>query len=191
MLIARSTLTTLFLAGLAALTPARANEMASATYDATSLGGGVFKYDIKLTDTGTTTIGTFWFSWVPGEGFMPTLPSSILSPAGWSDMVTNGPPPSDGYSIQWVTTTPIMSGDSVSGYEFQSTMTPAQLASISLIHPPQPIATSFIFSGAPFSDPGTSFVATPVPEPSTLGLTLLLLAALAFACYRRHPAIER
>ncbi len=63
-------------------------------------------------------------------------------------------------------------GESLSGFMFDSTLTPQDLAGLSSIHPGTPILTSFTYSGAPFSDPGFSFVVTEAaaataPEPTT------------------------
>jgi len=67
---------------------------ASYTYDEVS--PGVYDYSLTLNNTGTTTIGTFWFSWVPGAGFLSVAPSSVNSPAGWTDTITNsGKAPGD------------------------------------------------------------------------------------------------
>ena len=38
---------------------------------------GVNDYSITLNNTGTTTIGTFWFGWVPGAGFLSAAPTDI------------------------------------------------------------------------------------------------------------------
>ena len=59
-------------------------ESASATITATQLGPSTYQYTVMLDDTGSTTIGTFWFAWVPGEDFLDTKPSSVTAPAGWT-----------------------------------------------------------------------------------------------------------
>jgi hypothetical protein len=152
---------------------------------------GVFQYDLTLTDTGTTTIGTFWFSWVPGAGFMPVGPTGVVSPAGWSDILTN----SDG-AIQWTTGAPLTAGSSQSGFEFDSTLTLAQLEAASTSNPSDPVDTFFTYSAAPFSDAGFQGVATPAvaatPEPATFVLLAVALGLLAFASRFRsqtHTAI--
>src|SRR5437588_3179346 len=48
----------------------------------------VYNYDITLNNTGTTTIGTFWFAWAPGVNYLPTKPISESNPAGWSALLT-------------------------------------------------------------------------------------------------------
>ena len=45
----------------------------------------VYHYSVTVTDTGTTNVGTFWMGWIPGEDFLPSIPSSPPpTPAGWS-----------------------------------------------------------------------------------------------------------
>ncbi len=107
---------------LAASVSIRANGLdATATYTDMMVSPGLFQYDLTLTNTGTTTIGTFWFSWIPGAGFMGVTPTNVMSPAGWTAMITNM-----GASIQWTNPSPLAMGASVTGFMFDSTMTPAQ-----------------------------------------------------------------
>ena len=162
---------------------------ASATFTDTQVSPGVYQYDITLNDTGSTTIGTFWFSWVPGDGFMTVTPTAIQSPSGWTSMTTNS-----GAAIQWVDSGLLNAGASQSGFEFDSTLTPAQLEGPSSI-PSDPVATSFVYSGAPFSDAGLQFVVTPlgssVPEPGTMGLVVLGVGVAGLVrrlSQRRRPA---
>src|SRR5271168_800242 len=70
--------------------PAIVSEQAQAQITDTPLSGGVFQYTVSLQNTGNTPIGTFWYSWVPGEDFMPVAPTNIVSPSGWKEIVTNG-----------------------------------------------------------------------------------------------------
>jgi Ca2+-binding RTX toxin-like protein len=127
-------------------------------------------YQITLTDTGDTPIGTFWFSWVPGEGFLPDIPA-FVSPAGWSGQITDGPLPSNGYSILWTADVPaaaLQPGQSLAGFTFQSTVTPAVLFAPSTIHPPTPVATATVYSAGIFSDAGFMFAATQAPPALTI-----------------------
>jgi hypothetical protein len=153
--------------------------------------GSNFDYTITLTNTsgaGGDKIGTFWFSWVPGSGFLPSLPSGIVAPAGWADMITNGPP-GDGYSIQFVSGSgsELAPGGSLM-FNFVSADTPSTLAGISAIHPSMPVGTSTLYQMGPFSgDTATIFVSS-VPEPSSL--TLGLVGVLAgFALLPRRKAM--
>ena len=97
----------------------RAAEMASATIASTQLNSTTWQYDVVLDDIGTTNIGTLWFSWVPGEDFMPTSPSNVMSPTSWTDNVTNAGP-SDGFAIQWVAGpgAALTPGNSLAGFQF-------------------------------------------------------------------------
>ena len=154
---------------------------------------GVNDYSITLNNTGTTTIGTFWFGWVPGAGFLSATPTDIGSPSGWTDMTTNS-----GAAIQWTTSTPLAAGSSLSGFTFDSTETPAQLLSAFTgtgIGSGDPQSTAFVYSGAPLVGQGDQFVVTPAaaatggtgvtPEPSTLVLFGTGILGLAGAARRK------
>ena len=156
---------------------------ASATFTDTEVGPGVFEYDFTLNDTGTTNVGTFWFAWVPGFGFMTVAPTAIASPTGWTESVTN-----EGGAILWTDTGALSAGSSQSGFEFDSTLTPAQLEGPSAAIPADPVATSFVYIGARFGDPGFQFVATPAgttPEPGTILLTALGMGIVTLTARKR------
>jgi hypothetical protein len=175
--------------------PAFAGLTSTAVISATPDGAN-WDYTINLTDTGTTTIGTFWFSWIPGQGYLPTMPTGFAPPAGWAANLTDGPPPGDGYSIQFVansTSDFLTPGNSLT-FGFVSSDSPTTLAGDSAIHPPTPILTSTIYSGAPFSDGGFQFVVTSavatVPEPSTMTLGIVGLVTLAAAVRLRSKSAK-
>ena len=156
---------------------------ATAIMSNTQIGPDEFNYQITVTDTGTTTIGTFWFSWIPGAGFMPATPTDVMSPTGWTDMLTNG-----GKSIQWTTTSDdIEPGDSLEIFSFDSTVTPDEFKGIF----PGPglgtgdaILTSTVYAGAPHVGADDIFVVTETPEPGTLPLTISGLGLAAFLAFR-------
>jgi hypothetical protein len=159
--------------------PVQASEMSTATYSVTQLTPGNWQYSFTLNDTGTTNIGTFWFSWKPGQDYMPTVPANITAPTGWVFQVTGSNNATDGNAVQWVANagsaeTP---GQSLTGFSFDSATTPDQMAGLAIFHDNPPVATYFVYSGAPFSDAGFSDVAaaaqTQTPEPSTILLSLL------------------
>src|SRR5271170_4968711 len=75
---------------------------ATATFTDSLISPGEYQYDFTLNNTGTTTIDAFWFSWIPGDNFMPVSPTSIVSPAGWKDTITTGGP-SHGFAVLWTT----------------------------------------------------------------------------------------
>jgi hypothetical protein len=149
------------LVGLAA-----AQTTASAVLTQVGTNGGLNVYDIDLTNTGTTSIGTFWFAWVPGEDFMSALPSSISEPAGWSLGGITGGSAGDGYAIQWLGS--LAAGNSVDGFTFDSSETLAELAANSPFFPTKPSTTSFVYQGAPFSGGSDQFVVQvgSTPEPA-------------------------
>jgi hypothetical protein len=137
------------------------SESASMTIEATQIGANNYQYTITLKDTGSTPIGTLWFSWVPGAGYLPSQPT-FSSPAGWSAHQTDGPPPADGYSIEWTANSgasALQSGKSLD-FTFTSSTPPSVLFGKSTIHPPTPVDTSFIYSGAPFISDGVMIAAS-------------------------------
>ncbi len=189
------TLAILGLLGLGGASSLKAGSiLATADITPTKIGPSLYQYDVTLHNTGSTNIGTFWFGWIPGQNFMSASPTSILFPTSWMEMVTHGGP-GDGYAIQWVASNPgavLTPGNSLTGFQFDSTMTPLQMAGLSPAHPLYPVGTSFVYIGFPFGDPGFQFVATvnqvtTTPEPSNLLLVASALS-MAFAVVRRRLA---
>ena len=134
--------------------------LATASLSFTQLGGGTYRYSIVLSDTGSTTAGTFWMAWVPGQDFLLSSPVTIADPAGWTHAITGGGA-GDGYAIKWTAGTAaadLAAGSSLAGFGFNSTDTPASVFGNATFHPTTPVLTSFVYSGAPFSDPGYQFV---------------------------------
>lgn len=135
--------------------PLHAQLQASATVTSTQVNASTYHYEMVLKNTGTTTIGSFWFAWIPGQDFMPSAPTNIGSPLYWGASVTHGGA-TDGYGIQWTTPYAVYylpAGLSFGGFSFDSAMTPAQLAA-------GMTGTSFVYIGPPQGDPGFSFVVT-------------------------------
>jgi hypothetical protein len=180
--------TLLFISLLSVAIPVYASEMAAGSYSTSQINSNTFHYDLALSDPGTTNIGTFWFAWIPGDDFMPTNPMNISAPAGWSFSVTGGVP-GDGYAIRWIAggSSALTPGSTLTGFGFDSMTTPAQLAGNSPFFSTQNVSTSFVYSGAPFSDPGFRFLVqagpqTGTPDPASAGLIavggLLLVSPL-------------
>lgn len=148
---------------------------------APNLLGPPTAYAGTINNTGTTTIGTFWFAWIPGQNYMGSAPTSVSSPAGWTSLVTHGSS-TDGWGIRWTATSTasyIAPGTSLSGFVFTSNETVPALTGNSPFYPTTPVGTSFLYIGAPFADPGQQIVATVIPAPvsacALTGLTLPLL----------------
>jgi hypothetical protein len=173
-------------------TPASAATSANAVI--TDMPDGTnFDYTISLTNTGTTTIGTFWFAWVPGQDFMQTSPTNIGQPSGWQNLITHDGA-GDGFAIQWKASAAgndLAAGGSAT-FTFTSSDTPAMIAGDSSFFPGTPVLTSVLYHTTPFSDAGTTFLVTvgaaAVPEPSSLALGLVaVVGSLAWRRLRRRP----
>lgn len=151
--------------------PLRAQLSASATVTPTQVNSTTYHYELTLKNQGTTTIGTFWFSWVPGYDLMPDAPSNVKAPASWSGTVTHGGG-LDGYGIEWLASGPgsyLAAGQSLTGFSFDSSLTPGQLGGSSNFYVVLPLETSYVYSvepPSPGSDPGFSFVAVTTQRPA-------------------------
>ncbi len=136
----------------------------------TPLGGGQYSDVISIHNSGTTTIGTFWFAWIRGGDFLFTAPTSVASPAGWTGFVQGGP---GAYSIEWVANSAasyLASGGSLSGFSFQSGDSPSVLTGPASSDPSYLTTTSFFYVGPALGDPGFQLVVSVVPAPGGLGV---------------------
>jgi hypothetical protein len=165
--------------------------MAAATYTFSQVSPTTWNYELTVTDTGTTPIGTFWFSWLPGQGFMNTAPISAAAPTGWVAQTTNGTAVGDGFSERWVDNAGgLMPGQSISGLSFISATTPTQIAGRSAFHGGIPELTSDVYTGAPLIGADAPLVATlattsAAPEPSSVVLIMLAGVLLLAGQWRR------
>ncbi|HEY4417453.1 MAG TPA: PEP-CTERM sorting domain-containing protein, partial [Verrucomicrobiae bacterium] len=137
-------------------------------------------------------IGTFWFAWVPdvyGYDLLPSTPSSIGTPDGWSAYTTGGDSYyyPDGYGIQFYANGAGLAPGSSIDFQFTSVDSPAVLAATS---PYFGLAadSSYIYSTYAQSDPGAlvSPQLSAVPEPSALSLLAAAGAALLFLGNRQQ-----
>jgi hypothetical protein len=152
--------------------------------------GSDFDYTITLTNTsgaGNDSIETFWYAWVPGHDFMAgAIPTNVINPTGWTDLITGSGNATDGYAIQFKTSSAALAPGGSLMFGFTSDQTPAELAGNSLFGSNPPVGTSFVYSGQPFSGDQLQFVVSSVssvPEPSSL--ILGLFGVMASAAYLR------
>ncbi|HTQ52220.1 MAG TPA: PEP-CTERM sorting domain-containing protein [Candidatus Acidoferrales bacterium] len=125
-------------------------------------GSGPFSYSLSFSDGAgaTSPIGSVWYSWIPGFFYLPSSPTSASAPTGWTASIS-------GNSVQYIAssaTYDIQPGHSLSGFGYQATFSPAQLAAA------PNSGDSFAYSAGLFSDNGEEFIVQAVPEPSSLGL---------------------
>ncbi len=145
---------------------------ASATITPQQLRPNSYKYSLTLNDTGTTPIGTFWFGWFPSYDLLNPAPTAFTAPAGWTGI--NAPDTFGVASAQFTTTTSALQpGHSLSGFSFTTSETPASIAGTSDFFG-EPVGLSYVYIGAPETDPGYALTPTTVvPEPNSL-MTMLL-----------------
>lgn len=162
---------------------------ASETITAQQAGPNSWNYSMSLTNTGTTAIGSYWFAWIPGYDFLPSAPTSLSAPAGWT--VTT---PQDGFiqpywSIQWVNgSTPLQPGQTLSGFNFTSPDSPTTVGGPSYLGAPYPVTLAYAYIGAPEFDPGTAFsapVTVVTPEPASLSMLVGVPAMMMLRRRRR------
>ena len=150
-----------------------------------TLSGSLYTYNISLTNTGSTAVGTLWYAWIPGEDYLPIKPISASSPTGWTLNETTGS--GFGTGMQWVASagSTLAAGATLSGFSFTTTTTPAELAGPSTFDPKNPVGTSFVYQGSPFSGGSEEIVINPAPEPAPIAFATLGLGSLALLIRRR------
>ena len=184
--------------------PAYGSETASATIALASTavvsGQTQYTYDLSLTNTSAdgSTVGTFWFAWIPGQSYLASNPIAVSSPTGWEDgpdsQSVGGALGEKGASIEWQSISSagyLGAGKSLSGFSFTTTDSSASVFGTSIYFPGTPVLTSQVYHAGPFSDTfngvnGYEFITqvVPVPEPAASGC-LILTAGTLFPFRRR------
>lgn len=139
-------------------------------------GSNPYVYSLTFSDAAgaASPIGSVWYAWVPGFFYLPGTPTSALAPAGWTANIS-------GDSIQFVANSSanyIAAGQSLSGFGYQATFSPTQLAAA------PNSGRSDAYSAGLFSDTGNIFVIQSIPEP--FGPTLFFSGAASFWILRRR-----
>jgi hypothetical protein len=114
------------LAVAASLATARVQAQGTLTATAviieTGTSGSVFKYSLILTNTGSNPINAFWYGWTIGSFNLPSVPTSIAGPAGWSGSAV-------GASIQYQNNTGSAIAPGATGiFTFRSTSSPTAMS---------------------------------------------------------------
>jgi hypothetical protein len=167
----------LLLAAGTATTALAQGQIASGTVSGS--GSGPYTYSLTFSDaTGSLSpVGSVWYAWVPGQFYLPGVPTSASAPSGWTESI-------QGNSIQFVASSPasyIAPGSSLSGFGYNAAFSPAQLAAA------PNSGLSVAYAGGLETDPGYTFTVQIVaaPEPSTLTLLVAGLAASLLAGWRK------
>jgi len=135
--------------------------------------GAISHYDLTLTDTGNTTIGTFWYDQFAGLDFLASAPTTVESPPGWTSLITHNATRGDGFAIQWTATSPtslLTPGSTLTGFGFDTTEPRDGVIGLSAAFPGFSLGTSVVNSGGPTSDPGAEIDITPVSIPGDANL---------------------
>lgn len=172
------------LALVACAAPAGASLIATSTISRQQLGPNSYEYDLSLTDTGDTAIGTLWFGWFPAYDQLTSHPTSITSPPGWTGQ--DAPDSFGVASVQWVnTTSPLQPGHTLSGFKlFTSESDVTTGTGFFGI----PIDETYVYIGAPETDPGYAFNPSVVATPEPATASLAASGAVLFLRRRRARA---
>lgn len=169
----------------------------SATISSQQLSADSWKYSMELTNTGDTTINTFWAGWIVYADLyvydlLPTLPSNVSSPSGWGGAAVNdGVLYSPGYyGIEWQSPTGLAPGQKLSGFTFTTSDSPSVVTGDAAIFPGYPADESWVYHGASQSEPGFEFTPTiVVPEPASAMLIIPGAVLLATRRKRRESKV--
>jgi hypothetical protein len=158
---------------------------ASATVSSQQLGPNSYRYSISVTNTGDTTIKTYWFGWIAYLGaypydFLPHQPTAVGSPSGWIGTAPNDSPYTPGYYAgEWTSPAGIAAGATLTGFTFDSPDAPTTIGGTSQFAG-YPVRESWVYQNVytTINGSGANAEFTPtllVPEPFSV---LLLPAGL-------------
>jgi hypothetical protein len=130
-------------------------------------------YDLSFSDAAgaTTSIGSVWYAWTPGNFYLPGTPATAGAPSGWTANIFDN-------SIQFEATSAandIAPGQSLPGFSFQASFTMPELTGAANS------GLSVAYSGINLSGTSENFTVTPVPEPAVFTLLICGLTGLSLA----------
>lgn len=133
--------------------------------------GSLYDYTVTLNNTsGSVSIGSLWYGWIPFAFYLPSAPTSASAPAGWTASIVAN-------SIEYSSSgTPLAPGQSIQ-FTYSASFTPAQLNGLA--------GYSYVYSGGIEGDPGAFVNIQTVPEPASLGLLTAGLLSLVLAGRRK------
>jgi hypothetical protein len=111
-----------FAAGLAACRlQAQGTLSAAATITETGMVGNAYEYSLTLTNTGSNPINAFWYGWTIGSFNLPSVPTSIVPPTGWTATTSSD-------SVQFGNSTgSAIAPGSTGTFTFESTSSPSAM----------------------------------------------------------------
>ena len=163
--------------------------IASATITEIGMVGSEYEYSLALDNIGSNPINAFWYGWLPGKFDLPSAPTSITGPSGWSGSAVLA-------SVQFANNSGnAIAPGSIGLFAFESTASPTALTSGMTDGVPTgdsvAYATVNSMNEGQFNVPGVASGAfqptlAAVPEPSSLGLMATGLAGISAWLARRR-----
>jgi hypothetical protein len=163
---------------------------ATATLTETGTAGGEYEYSLTLDNTGSVPINAFWYGWVQGSFDLPSTPTSITAPSGWSSSTSFA----DSVVFENNSGSAVAAGGTGT-FTFESTFGPSAMTSGTTDGAPTGDSVVYASASGPGTfgenDPGVASgpfqpTATAVPEPSTFGLVATGLTGMSFWLARRR-----
>jgi hypothetical protein len=160
-------------------------------YISSVAAGANFDYTIALTNSSasTSSIGTFWYAWTPGQDYLATKPIPESLPAGWVPQIFHSGT-GDGYSIEFIASDPnayLQPGNTLN-FKFASADTPQSVTGNSKYYTTTPVGTSFLYPLTPFNN-GVKIdvtIAPPPPPPGPTGAELVTISTVILTRNKRH-----
>ena len=146
---------------------------------------GSYDYTLTLNNaSGSVSIGSIWYGWIPGFFYLPSTPTSATAPTGWNASI-------DGNSIQFYGNSGVLlaPGQSIQ-FNYVASFAPSQLTGGA--------GYSYVYSGGIEGDPGAFVDVQTVAAPEPSALSLLMAGFLGLAglfkwstvAHKLRPALQ-